>query len=59
VAKKDPSLRDFLYDATIQVLFKTERLISRKFYKHDDFARFSVIPTPFMENALRDGIILG
>jgi uncharacterized protein len=52
-------LIDALYDATMQVLYRTGRLISLKIYRACDFERFSAIPTPFIGNVLREGVQLG
>ena len=59
VEEKERPLIDALYDATQEVLYVTERLISFKIYKRVDFERFAAIPTPFMANVLREGIPLG
>jgi predicted nucleotidyltransferase len=57
--EKDRATVDPLYEATMQVLYKTHRLISLKIYRTADFERFIAIPTPFMTNVLRDGVPLG
>ena len=57
--EKDRATVDPLYEATMQVLYKTYRLISLKIYRTADFERFIAIPTPFMTNVLRDGVPLG
>ena len=57
--EKDRALIDALYDATMEVLYKTGRLISLKVYRKKDFDRFAALPTPFMANVLREGIQLG
>jgi len=59
LAEKDRVLIDALYDATMEVLYKTGRLISLKIYRKADFDRSAALPTPFMANVLREGIRLG
>ena len=57
--EKDRRLVDALYDATMQVLFHTHRLISLKIYREADFNRYAALPTPFLQNVVREGIALG
>lgn len=57
--EKDRRVIDALYDATMEVLFRTHRLISLKTYRQTDFDRFAGLPTPFFRNVLRDGVTLG
>src|SRR5438067_9672848 len=59
VVEKDRVLIDALYDVTMEVLYKTGRLISLKIYRKVDFDRFAALPTPFMANVLLEGIPLG
>ena len=59
LSEKDRSVIDALYDATMEVLFKTHRLISLKIYRQSDFDRFTALPTPFMRNLLSEGVSLG
>jgi predicted nucleotidyltransferase len=59
LAEKDRGVVDTLYDATMEVLFRTHRLISLKIYRQADFDRFAALPTPFLTNVLREGIALG
>lgn len=56
---KDRRVVDALYDATMEVLFSTHRLISLKIYREADFDRFVALPTPFLSNVLREGVALG
>ena len=56
---KDRFVIDALYDATMEVLFRTHRLISLKIYRQSDFDKFAASPTPFLSNVLRDGVTLG
>jgi len=57
--EKDRRLIDALYDATMEVLYETRRLISLKIYRKSDFEKFAALPTPFFSNILREGISLG
>ena len=57
--EKDRQVVDALYDATMEVLFRTHRLVSLKIYREADLARFSAMPTPFLRNVLREGVALG
>ena len=59
LAEKDRPLIDALYDATMEVLYQTHRLISLKIYRKADFDRFAALPTPFIGNVLREGVPLG
>jgi hypothetical protein len=59
LSAKDRDLVDALYDATMEVLFRTHRLISLKIYREIDFDRFAALPTPFFSNVLREGVTLG
>ena len=57
--EKERPLIDALYDATMEVLYSTHRLISLKVYRRSDFEKFASLPTPFFHNVLRDGVTLG
>jgi uncharacterized protein len=57
--EKDRRVIDALYDATMEVLYSTHRLISLKIYRKADFDKFAALPTPFLSNVLREGITLG
>ena len=57
--EKDRRVIDALYDATMEVLYKTHRLISLKIYRKADFDRFAAMPTPFMRSVLHDGLRIG
>ena len=57
--EKDRQVIDALYDATMQVLYKTHRLISLKIYRKADFDRFAAMPTPFMRSVLHEGVRIG
>lgn len=57
--EKDRRVIDALYDATMQVLFRTHRLISLKIYREADFNTLASLHTPFLTNVLREGVTLG
>lgn len=57
--EKDRRVVDALYDATMEVLFRTHRLISLKIYRTADFERFAALPTPFLRNVIGEGVRLG
>jgi uncharacterized protein len=59
VPEREGTLNDALYEATMEVLYRTQRLISLKIYRACDFERFAALPTPFISNVLRDGVPLG
>jgi hypothetical protein len=48
-----------LYDAVMEILLKTGRLISLKIFSVSEFDRLKSIPTPFMYNVVSEGIRLG
>ncbi len=51
--------REQLYDTVMDVLLDTGRLVSLKIFKESVFKKLSGIPTPFMGNVLKEGILLG
>ena len=57
--RKDRALVDKLYDAVMDVLLSTGRLISLKIFTMAEFNRLKDIPTPFISNVLQEGIKLG
>lgn len=57
--KKERSVIDKLYDAVLEVLLSTGRLISLKIFSESEFNRLRSIPTPFVSNVLKDGIQIG
>lgn len=59
IEEKDRRVVDALYDATMEVLYRTQRLISLKIYRKADFDKFAALPTPFLSNVLREGVTLG
>jgi predicted nucleotidyltransferase len=57
--RKDREVIDKLYDAVMDVLLSTGRLISLKIFSLSEFNRLKAIPTPFMQNVLREGKKIG
>ena len=57
--KKDREIINRLYDAVIDILISTGRLISLKIFSLSEFNRLKSIPTPFMDNVLKEGIKIG
>jgi predicted nucleotidyltransferase len=48
-----------LYDAVMDILLDTGRLISLKIFTVSEFNRLKSIPTPFMENVINEGMRIG
>jgi predicted nucleotidyltransferase len=59
VDRKDRDLISKLYDAVMDILLDTGRLISLKIFIVSEFNRLKSIPTPFMNNVIKEGIKLG
>ncbi len=57
--RKNRDIVDKLYDAVMDVLLSTGRLISLKIFTLSEFNRLKSIPTPFMNNVLKEGIKIG
>jgi len=57
--KKDRETISKLYDAVMEILLKTGRLISLKIFSVSEFDRLTSIPTPFMYNVVSEGVRLG
>ena len=57
--RKDSTVIDRLYDAVMDVLLPTGRLISLKIFASDEYQRLKSIPTPFMQNVLTEGVKIG
>lgn len=53
--KKDRAIIDRLYDAVMEILLSTGRLISLKIFAETEFTRLKSIPTPFMHNVITEG----
>ncbi len=50
---------DKLYDIVMDILLETGKLISLKIFTVEEYERLSSIPTPFMQNVLKEGIKIG
>ncbi len=59
VKKKDRGLISKLYDAVMDILLDTGRLISLKIFTASEFDRLKSIPSPFTNNVIKEGIKLG
>ena len=57
--KKDREVIDKLYDAVMDVLLMTGRLISLKIFTTSEFNRLKSIPTPFVSRVLKEGKKIG
>lgn len=57
--KKDRAMIDRLYDAVIEVLLTSGKLISLKIFIEEEFNRLKSIPTPFIQNVIKGGKRLG
>ncbi len=57
--KKDRKIISELYDAVLEILLNTGRLISLKIFSLSEFNRLKSIPTPFVHNVISEGINLG
>ncbi|MDI7259527.1 MAG: nucleotidyltransferase domain-containing protein [Thermodesulfobacteriota bacterium] len=59
VDRKDREFISKLYDAVMDILLDTGRLISLKIFIASEFNRLKSIPTPFMHSVIKEGIKLG
>ncbi len=59
VDRKDREFIGRLYDAVMDILLDTGRLISLKIFIASEFNRLKSIPTPFMRSVIKEGIKLG
>jgi predicted nucleotidyltransferase len=57
--EKDRKVVDSLYDAVMEILLETGKVVSLKIFKEEEFNRLSAIPTPFMSKILKEGIKIG
>lgn len=56
---KNRVIIDKLYDIVMDILLETGKLISLKIFTAAEYERLSSIPTPFMQNVLKEGIKIG
>ena len=59
VSQRDRRLVDRCYDAVVDVLLETGRLVSLKIFTSSEFARLSAMKTPFTQRILAEGIEIG
>lgn len=59
LGEKDRVIIDRLYDAVMEVLLTTGKLISLKIFTLAEFNRLKSIPTPFITNVIKRGKRLG
>jgi predicted nucleotidyltransferase len=57
--KREQKIISKLYDAVTEILLDTGRIISLKIFTASEFNRLKAIPTPFMEQIIKEGIRLG
>lgn len=57
--KRERAIIDKLYDAVMDVLLSTGRLISLKIFTLSEFNRLKSISTPFIVNVLKEGKKIG
>lgn len=57
--KRERVIIDRLYDAVIDILLSTGRLISLKIFTSSEFNRLKSIPTPFISSVLKEGKKIG
>jgi predicted nucleotidyltransferase len=59
VPRKTALMREVLYDAVLDTLLDTGRLISLKIFRESEFARLNELRTPFMMRVQQEGIPIG
>ncbi len=59
VENKDRFIIDNLYDVVMDILLTTGRLVSLKVFAASEFNRLKSIPTPFINNVIKQGIKIG
>ncbi len=59
LTRRTPEAVSACYDAVMEVLLATGRLVSLKIFPRDEFDRLRAIPTPFMAAVQQEGIPLG
>jgi len=57
--KKDPLLKDRVYDVATDVSLQTHRDLSLKFFSAQEFEDLKAIPSRFIRQVLTEGIKLG
>jgi predicted nucleotidyltransferase len=59
VKERRPPMIDKLYDAVLDILLETGKVLSLKIFKEEEFEKLASIPTPFMSKVLKEGIVIG
>ena len=59
VDQKDAETKSLVYEAVIDILLETGRLVSLKIFTQAEFDRLRAIPTPFITTVLTEGVPLG
>lgn len=57
--KKDPHLKDRIYDVVTDVSLQSRRDLSLKFFSAEEFKRLRAIPSRFIRQVLAEGIKIG
>lgn len=57
--KRDRQIIDGLYDAVMDILISTGRLISLKIFSVTEFAFLKAVRTPFIQNVMKEGVKIG
>jgi predicted nucleotidyltransferase len=57
--KKDRAIVNKLYDAVMDILLDTGRLISLKIFSVEEFQRLRSLNTPFIQNVMKEGVRIG
>lgn len=57
--KKDRGIISRFYDEVLDILLDTGRLISLKIFTTSEFNRLKSIPTPFIQNVMKEGVRVG
>jgi len=59
IENKDRFIIDKLYDVVMDILLSTGRLVSLKILTISEFNRLKSIPTPFINNVVKQGVKIG
>lgn len=57
--EKNKILKSKIYDAVVDILLSTGKEISLKFISEDRFNELARIPSPLLENILKEGVKIG
>jgi len=58
-SSNNKEFRDKIYDIVVDMLIETQKVISLKIFKKEEFEKLSQMQTPFMQNILKEGIKIG